>query len=153
MPNLIMLLIILCGRRKRWDTLLIKTRSLLCYLQISTASKQTFCTILVCCFVWKWCSNQDKTEFLESSTKPFVLLLRPASQIASTLSHLLSLLFGKSLLTSNFSYLNIHLYTFLQSLKEHLTFSAWHAYLSWWPLCNCDTLENLCWNLSCIQKN
>lgn len=61
---------------------------------------------------------QDKTEFLESSTKPFVLLLRPASQIASTLSHLLSLLFGKSLLTSNFSYLNIHPYTFLQSLKN-----------------------------------
>lgn len=26
---------------------------LLCQLQISNASKQTFCTILVCCFVWK----------------------------------------------------------------------------------------------------
>ena len=57
-----------------------------------------------------------------------MLLPKPASQTIPTLSHLLSLLFGKSLLTSNFSYLNIPPYTFLQSLKEHLTFPAWDVY-------------------------
>lgn len=140
-PNLIMLLIILCGRRKRWDTLHIKTGFCCVICRLALLQSRSSVLYWSVALFGNDAPIQDKTEFLESSTKPFVFLLKPASQTVPTLSHPLSLLYGKSLLTSNFSYLNIHPYTFLQSLKEHLTFPAWDVYLSWGPLCDCDTLE------------